>query len=1055
MRFRTPVRIFPVILSFFTLFPSAIEGQVYRFSNWQTAEGLPGSNVVYSLAQDANRFLWAGTTDGVARFDGIEFLRVSYPDSTVSGNPVTIFKDSSSKLWFGFSTGAVCAAGNNRLSVVFPDDSSTVSEIVQSPDGFIYVFFQQKSIVLKINPLSESIAGRLYKGNDDVTSAAFTAKGDLLIGSTGKIFLCRTEDSRIVTNATFGLFDYARVMAIQATADPGRFIVGTEGNGLFLLDIGSSQARASRLQGYPELESVSVKDIYSDADGTLWISTLNDGVVKLRLEADASAVREVKIFNTASGLAGDRINAVVRDNENNLWIGHNGRGLSMLATEAFSFHAPESSAAKNIIFIAGQTDGYLLGTPGGYSVFDPHTGKAGSFVSLRGTTGNSEISCYAIDSRGNLLIGTRGGGLYIKRKGGAVSLFYRSGESGRDNINDIAADIDNIWLASVNGVSIIDASSGILKEYYNMNNRLPFNNTSKVSLTPSGSAWVATQSITFDRIDPGKGVVSSAVTMGGSRRNRLLSVCADTMGYVWAGTEGYGLFGMTGDSVISVTAADGLLSDKINGIYADSKGLLWIGHDRGLSIVDRGSGNIRSISTDFDRTWQCNPGAMCETAEGNIMIGTTEGFIIYDRKKDVTLNSAPVTSIVSVTIGDRTYPYEPSFRLPYRKRYQVTVKYDGIKLSDPGHVFYSTYMENYDDGWSEFSGERQKSYSLSSGKYTFSVISSGQDGLRQDKPVSFAVTIRPPVWRQWWFIIGIIAGIVASVIHLIRVRERAARIRQKELEQKVDERTREVETQKKEIERQNIEITDSINYARRIQSSVLPDVARLREVFTDAFILFHPRDIVSGDFYWFDKADDGTVVVVCADSTGHGVPGAFMSMIGASFLQDIVKRQKETTPSRILGHLDRQIFSMLNQNSGNEVANDGMDLVVCEYNPERRHVRFASAMRPVILVMDGELFYIKGNKHSVGGESTTAKFFDDQEYYLKPGDMIYLFTDGIADQFGGPYGKKMLIPKLRSFIEDNYKLPLAEQKTELSKFFYEWKKDEDQVDDVLFMGLRV
>jgi serine phosphatase RsbU (regulator of sigma subunit) len=129
--------------------------------------------------------------------------------------------------------------------------------------------------------------------------------------------------------------------------------------------------------------------------------------------------------------------------------------------------------------------------------------------------------------------------------------------------------------------------------------------------------------------------------------------------------------------------------------------------------------------------------------------------------------------------------------------------------------------------------------------------------------------------------------------------------------------------------------------------------------------------------------------------------------------------------------------------------------VVCEYNRSKRHVRFAAAMRPVIIVMDGELYYIKGNKHSVGGESSAGKFFDDQEYYLREGDMIYLFTDGIADQFGGPFGKKLLIPKLRAFIEENHKLPLAEQKVELSKLFYGWKKDEDQVDDVLFMGLRV
>ena len=157
--------------------------------------------------------------------------------------------------------------------------------------------------------------------------------------------------------------------------------------------------------------------------------------------------------------------------------------------------------------------------------------------------------------------------------------------------------------------------------------------------------------------------------------------------------------------------------------------------------------------------------------------------------------------------------------------------------------------------------------------------------------------------------------------------------------------------QKAEIELQNIEITDSINYAKRIQSSILPDINKLKESFRDAFILFRPRDIVSGDFYWFDKIDDDKFILVCADSTGHGVPGAFMSMIGSTLLQDIVARKRISKPSEILTMLDRQIFSTLNQNVELGVSNDGMDMVVCEFNIKTRHLRFASAMRPVILIL--------------------------------------------------------------------------------------------------------
>jgi serine phosphatase RsbU (regulator of sigma subunit) len=229
----------------------------------------------------------------------------------------------------------------------------------------------------------------------------------------------------------------------------------------------------------------------------------------------------------------------------------------------------------------------------------------------------------------------------------------------------------------------------------------------------------------------------------------------------------------------------------------------------------------------------------------------------------------------------------------------------------------------------------------------------------------------------------------------------------------------------------------------------------LKEYFKDAFILFQPRDIVSGDYYWFDRIDNDRFILVCADSTGHGVPGAFMSMIGSTLLQDIVTRKMVTQPSEILRLLDRQIFSTLNQNVELGVSNDGMDMVVCEFNLKTRHLRFASAMRPVLILMDGESYYIKGNRSSIGGESANDKFFDDQEYFLKENDTIYLFSDGLSDQFGGPDGKKMKITRLKRTIEQVADMPMEDQKETVLKFYHEWKGSFDQVDDILLMGVRL
>ena len=195
-------------------------------------------------------------------------------------------------------------------------------------------------------------------------------------------------------------------------------------------------------------------------------------------------------------------------------------------------------------------------------------------------------------------------------------------------------------------------------------------------------------------------------------------------------------------------------------------------------------------------------------------------------------------------------------------------------------------------------------------------------------------------------------------------------------------------------------------------------------------------------------------MLVCADSTGHGVPGAFMSMIGSTLLQDIISRQHITRPSEILKTLDTQLFSTLNQNMEHGVSNDGMDMVVCEIGIKTKHIRFASAMRPVIVILDGEPLYIKGNRSSVGGETANEKFFDDQEYFLKEGDVLYLFTDGLPDQFGGGDGKKMKIARLKTLIEEIKSYPMEEQRDKVTRFYEDWRGDNDQVDDILMMGIR-
>jgi serine phosphatase RsbU (regulator of sigma subunit) len=495
------------------------------------------------------------------------------------------------------------------------------------------------------------------------------------------------------------------------------------------------------------------------------------------------------------------------------------------------------------------------------------------------------------------------------------------------------------------------------------------------------------------------------------------------------------------------------MSDYCKSILADTDDKIWIGHTGGFSSYDIKTGVMRVYPTDFAMGGDCNPNSLYESSDGKVLIGTTQGLIVYDRNKEKKVRVAPFNNINYITINDIRHPYRSSFTLPYSKRYIIKINYVGISLSDPEKVYYQTRLDNWDNDWSEWSTNREFTASPRDGRYKFTMISVNEDGQSQD-PVSFSLTINKPFWRTLWFYFLSLALITSIIILIVRQREKDQKKIELYLKKELDARTSEVMKQKDKIELQNIEITDSITYAKRIQTSILPDLSKLKETFKDAFVLFYPRDIVSGDFYWFDKPGDDKFILVCADSTGHGVPGAFMSMIGSTLLQDIVSRQGITKPSQILKMLDSQIFSTLNQNLELGVSNDGMDMIVCEINIKARHVRFASAMRPVIIVIGGEPFYIKGNRYSIGGESVTEKFFDDQEYYLNEGDTIYLFSDGLPDQFGGPDGKKMKIARLKRLIEVVTLLPMAEQKNRIAAFYEEWKGNYDQVDDILFIGAR-
>ncbi|MBN8703287.1 MAG: SpoIIE family protein phosphatase [Bacteroidetes bacterium] len=282
------------------------------------------------------------------------------------------------------------------------------------------------------------------------------------------------------------------------------------------------------------------------------------------------------------------------------------------------------------------------------------------------------------------------------------------------------------------------------------------------------------------------------------------------------------------------------------------------------------------------------------------------------------------------------------------------------------------------------------------------------------------------------------------------------------LERKVVERTEEVVRQKQEIEEKSValqdlykQVTDSIKYALKIQEAILPPDSLVKQLLPQSFVLYKPKDIVSGDFYWINQKN-GKVLFAAIDCTGHGVPGAFMSIVGYNLLNHVVVHTDKITPGDVLDALNEGVSQTLHNTEEVAKAKDGMDLSFCSIDYENLELQFAGAYNPLIVIRNNEVIEIKADKFPIGfyvGEERPK--FNNHVLKLQKNDTIYIFSDGFADQFGGPLGKKFMVGRFRQLLLEVSKQPIDLQKEVINKAFEDWRRTKEQVDDILIWGVRV
>jgi serine phosphatase RsbU (regulator of sigma subunit) len=618
----------------------------------------------------------------------------------------------------------------------------------------------------------------------------------------------------------------------------------------------------------------------------------------------------------------------------------------------------------------------------------------------RTVVSNRYINCISAKSKDNkYYIATTDGYFYITPGNGSWSTYYPDKSFTQPIYSIVSADKNTVWAGSDNTAFRITLNDGTLSgnyQSYTVKNDFPqryiieYVNDTVFLFTESGINYYN------NNLDSFKEYVKES-TSNGSKLRYVLS----QPNFPWI---------KKGDEWINISSAGRIANND--------KALLKIFED------------IVSIYTDNNKIW--------------VVSGDNQLFGI-DRNKIGTIKPDLDLFIRSITNEEGLY-----FKLTdiVFGRGENNVYFD---LVAPGYLKqnstqYQYFVEKLMTDWSKWSASSTISLMPPPGTYALKVRAKDIWG-NISEPKSLKFTIKTPfVQTMLFYIVTSLIALIVLVL-IVRFRERQLQNEKRILEEKVRERTAEIEAQKEEI-------TSSIEYASRIQRAMLPMVEHFKNAFTDHFILYKPRDIVSGDFYWIGE-DENHFFFTVADCTGHGVPGAFMSTLGISTLTEIITNKSDLHANSVLNLLREKTKTSLHQTGKEGEAADGMDIAFCVLHKNKKTLEFAGAYNPLFIFQGGEFKEYKADRMPIGIYVGEKESFTNYEINLKKGDIIYIFSDGITDQFGGPEGTKYKKSSLKKLLSEIYYRPMEEQRQILENEFEKWKGKTDQIDDITIMGVRI
>ena len=1028
--------------------------QDYFFDNYSIKQGL-SEQKVYTLFQDSKDYIWLGTASGVSRFDGRDFQNFTSRDNLASFGVKCIIEDDKGYLWFGHLNGGISRFNGTSFEKAEFDTLSLTGDITAIAQIGAKIWFTSANDgAIEANfPISniKRIKARQFKGKDGLSDQVFGAAVN-----RDSSFICIADMGLRRFNREDDKFENYRMPHMTTyfsstcllEDSKGNIWFGTYNGGIYKYIMSESRMEVIDLPRIG-MSSNWVTCLTEDRQGRMWVGTWEGGVVMF----DNG---KPQIFDQKNGLAASRIYDIIEDVEGNILIADQNNGLTIYKGDAFiTYNKAEILPNPNVNAVYQNRRGEVwLGTNAGISRFMPGDKSAIIYNSARNAIAE-DIRFIKEDRARNLWIGANEGGIIMYNVANGQfesqpyinSILYRGGQV-------TAMEIDkknNLWIGTVEGVAVGTINEDNFQRYTLLDSLTIFRITS-LYCDPSGNMWIGTEprgdkpglmkydsrKDDFKQINAFTGVMPKTMVM-------------DKSGILWVGTM-EGLKGFRNDSIVyNITHEDGLLSDNINLLAAGNDGSIYVGTNYGLNRLIPTTKQVFSY-TDHNGFpgIETKQNAVFKNSDGILWFGTANGATRLDPAKTSIQSLEPLTHIMGMMVNYEPREMVNGMKLGYNEK-SIFFNYYSICLTNPEIVRYKVKLEGADEDWRPITDQTQAIYSgLSSGKYTFMVLSNNSQGIWNKEPILFSFSIEPPFYFTWWFIIMSVVIIFIAIVATIKLREKSL-IREKEiLEERVKERTAEVVQKSQIIQEKNRDITASIRYAERIQRAMLPKA----EDFSNIFILFMPKDIVSGDFYWIYE-NDNYLFVAAVDCTGHGVPGAFMSIIGHNSLSKVVREYGLTKPSDILDQLNIEVMEALMQRHEKAIM-DGMDLALIVYDKTNCKAQFAGAYNPLYVVRKGEVVTYRADRFPIGMTTMEGqKKFTLHQVDIMPGDMLYLLSDGYADQFGSEEVKKFKTSNVKKMLSEIGSLPITEQRNRLERKILSWKGDLEQVDDILFVGVKI